>query len=184
MNQRSRLAPASNCHVGANKPLWQRAMAAWITTYLRQPRRIPAAATIKRQMPMPDWWTLAENFNIDKAEVDRFLASLSWTNKPSEIRAEKQRALRLHVWTDAKRVRAELAELDEVKGPVPVSVRPRLAGVKAVVAIELGFSQLETMFEVVGFEIAYWLAETRDGVIKGPNDAWFDHTAHRWNPFE
>jgi hypothetical protein len=29
--------------------------------------------------------------------------------------------------------------------------------------------------------VAYFLAEQHGGLIRGPNDAWFDH-AHRWDP--
>ena len=38
------------------------------------------------------------------------------------------------------------------------------------------------MFEVVVLEIAFWLASIGRGVIRGPDELWYDHAAHRWQP--
>lgn len=160
-------------------------MAAWITIYLQEPLSLTGAAAIQREMPMPDWWTLGESLDLEEDEVDAFLATLAWRDDPFEIHCEGRRPLQFHVWTDADRLRTEIEELDEIEGlVVPPSVREHVKSVRMIVAIEMGFTQLETMFEVVAFEVAYWLAERGKGVIKGPNDAWFDHDQHRWDPIE
>jgi hypothetical protein len=89
--------------------------------------------------------------------------------------------LQFHVTLDAEGIRARVAELDEIV--VPAAVRELLRGVRQIVAIEMAHTQLDTMFEMVAFEIAYWLCETRGGVILGPHDHWFDHDTYRWKPF-
>ena len=53
-----------------------------------------------------------------------------------------------------------------------------------MVALELGYSHLRTMHEVVAFEIAYWLAEHYGGMILAPDGQWYDHAEHRWEPME
>jgi hypothetical protein len=112
------------------------------------------------------------------------MATLTWSDDPFELRHGADRPTQFHVSQDPDRVREAIAELDEIAGapPVPDAVRAHLDGVRTIVAIELGWSQLGTMLETVVFEIAYWLAETRGGVIRGANDAWFDHATHRFEP--
>lgn len=150
---------------------------------MKSPKPVPGAAAIHDAMRLlPDWWTLGESVGLEEDEVDAFLAELVWTE--TEVGQPNKRPLQFYEWTDPERVRSEIAELDEIASiVVPDSVRARLEGVTTVVAIEFGISQLDTMLEVVGFEIAYWLAEHHDGVIKADNGAWFDHDAHRWDPF-
>jgi len=158
-------------------------MPAWVTIYLQRVPSDLSPEAIKAGIADADWWTLAEEFEIDEDEVDAFFEQVRWNAEPLEIQFEGRRPLQFHVWTDPDRLREEIAELDQIAGlVVPNAVREHLRAVRCIVALEVGFSQLETMFEVVAFEIAYWLAETSGGVIKGFNDAWFDHAAHRWNP--
>src|SRR5262249_47744188 len=107
---------------------------------------------------------------------------LVWSDNPLELQYEGRRPVQFHEWTEPERVRTEIAELDERDLQVPDSVREHMQSVQAIIALEMAFTQLETMFEVVAFEIAYWLCEKYRGVILGPNDEWFDHAAHRWEP--
>ena len=152
-------------------------MAAWITIYATSAKPIPDASALKKALES-DWWTLGEDVGLDEDAVNAFMKKLTW--KADSVGEKAKRGLVLHVWTEPKRVKTELEEL----GKVPKGVKPRLAGVRTVVAIEYGLSQVDTMLEVVAFEIAYRLAETHDGVIKADNGAWFDHDAHRWNPYK
>jgi hypothetical protein len=109
---------------------------------------------------------------------------LEWSDDPREIRLAGRRPLQFHVRSAPDRVREAVLELDQIAGApeVPASVRARLASIQSIIAIEMGMSQLGTMFEIVAFEVAYYLAEQYGGLIRGPNDAWFDHAAHRWDP--
>ena len=149
-------------------------MAAWITIYSKSRKPVPSLATIRDALGS-DWWTLGESIGLEEPEVDAFMASLAWSDE--QVGQPSKRPLQLHVWSEPARVRAELEELSKV----PASVK--LDGVTIVIALEFGISQLDTMLEVVGFEIAYWLAEHHDGLIKADNGAWFDHDAHRWDPY-
>lgn len=158
-------------------------MAAWVTIYLAGELPDLRTASIRQAISDADWYTLAEQFDIEEDAVAAFRAAITWSDEPLEIRHEGRRPVQFHVWTDAARVREEIEELAE-NTELPASVSTHLQSVRAIVALEMGFSQLETMFEILAFEIAYWLAGVGHGLIRGPNDAWFDHRAHRWKPIE
>lgn len=158
-------------------------MAAWITIYLQDAPPELSPASIQGGIDAADWWTHGELLGLDEDEVDAFMDDLKWQERPLELGAEGQRPLQFHARTDPAQIDTELAELDEVDGiEVPASVREHLRSTRAIVALELGFAQLETMFAVVAFEIAFWLASTGRGVIRGPDELWYDHAAHRWQP--
>lgn len=61
--------------------------------------------------------------------------------------------MQIHVWTDPDRIREQLEELEHGQDlPLPPSVRDHLRSTHAVVALEFGFSPLETMLAAVAFE--------------------------------
>jgi hypothetical protein len=157
---------------------------AWITIYLHRAPPELTPETIQHGIGAADWWTLGEGVGLDdEDEVDAFMDSIEWSAEPLELRFPERRPIQFHVHDDAERVRVEIAELDERDLDIPDAVREHMKRVACVVALEMAWTQLETMFEVVGFEIAYWLAETCGGVILGTNDRWFDGGAHRWDPY-
>jgi len=149
-------------------------VAAWITIYSKSKKPVPSLAAIGEALDS-DWWTLGEGIELEGEAVNAFMTSLVWSDE--QVGEPGKRPMQLHVWSEPARVRSELEELSKV----PASVA--LDGVTTVIALEFGISQLDTMLEVVGFEIAYWLAEHHDGLIKADNGAWFDHDAHRWDPY-
>jgi hypothetical protein len=153
---------------------------AWITVYLRDPTAIPPVEEINTRLDS-DWYTLGEQYGLDEDTVDAFLASLEWHG--DEIRSDGRRPLQFWITTDAAGVRERIEELGLPDLSIPAAVRAHLAGVRQTCAIELAFTQLDSMYEAVCFEVAYWLCDTRDGVIRGPQDSWFNHADHRWNPF-
>jgi hypothetical protein len=155
-------------------------MPAWVTVYVQEVPQALTSEQLKNGISPADWWTLGETFGIEADAVTEFMKSLQWKDQPLSFGQVDQRPVRCYAWTTPERVREEIAEL---RSP-PTSVRHHLAQVQAVVALEMGFSQLETMYEIVAFEIAYWLAETYRGLICGPNDRWYDHADHRWDPIE
>jgi hypothetical protein len=160
-------------------------VAAWVTIYQRDRVAELSLVALQRELAgLPDWYTLAETLDLEEAEVDAVIDHLVWSDDPLEIRLEGRRPLQFHVWSTPDRVREEVLELDQIAGapPMPASVRAHLASVQSIIAIEMGWSQLDTMFEIVAFEVAYHLAQQHGGLIRGPNDAWFDHAAHRWDP--
>ena len=156
-----------------------------MTIYLRERVTELSLVALQRALArLPDWHTLAESFEIEEAEVDAVIDHLVWSDDPLEIRLAGRRPLQFHVWSTPDRVREEVLELDQIAGTPaePASVRAHLASIQSIIAIEMGASHLNTMFEIVAFEVAYYLAEKHRGLIRGPNDAWFDHAAHRWKP--
>ncbi len=155
-------------------------MPAWITTYLQHEPHDLDAAAIRRGIAPADWLTLGEDFDVHADAVERFMRDLQWSDEPLQFGLPDGRPVRVRVWTGADRVEEELSELPPQQG----AVREHLTDTCAIVAIELGYSQLRTMHEVVAFEIAYWLAARFAGVILAPDDRWYDHDEHRWEPME
>ncbi len=158
-------------------------MAAWITVYLQDAAPELNPTSIQHGIDVADWWTLGEQLDLEEDEVDAFLDGLQWQAEPLELGAEGQRPLQFHVRTEADRIREAIDELDELdEVPVPAAVREHLRSIRAIIAIEFGIGQLETMFEAVGFEIAYWLAKVSRGVILGPDDQWYGLGPRRREP--
>lgn len=159
------------------------AMAAWITAYLQRVPPPLSPSGLQGAIVHADWWTLGERLDLDEDEIDTFLERLRWRADPLEFGYDGARPVQIHVWTDPDRIRVQLDELEHGQDPpLPPSVRERLRSTRAVVALDLGVSQLESMLSVVAFEIAYHLAETCEGVIQGPDERWYDHTAPDCEP--
>jgi hypothetical protein len=156
-------------------------MAYWITIYCAD--SVPAInlEEMRKGISSADWWTLGEDFDLEEDEVDAFMDHLIWTTDPLAFGLKDERPVRIHVWNDPARIKEEIEELED---RMPPSVAGRIGKTKSIVALELGISQVRTMNEVVGFEIAYWFSETKNGLIMGPYDSWFDHAEHRWDPIE
>jgi hypothetical protein len=157
-------------------------MASWITIYLQHPLENLDIHDIKQGIGSADWWTLGEDFGVEEEEVDKFMEGLYWQNDPLEIGQEGSRPIQIHIWREPSRLKEEIAEISEKK--LPGAVSEHLKNIHTIVALELGISQLRTMYEVVAFEIAYWLAETKQGLICSPDDLWFDHDKHRWQAIQ
>lgn len=153
-------------------------MPAWITTYLQREPHDLDSEEIREGIAGADWQTLGEDFDIEAEVVNTFMAALRWSDDPLEVGQPDARPIQLHVRTSAEQVEEELSELAPQQG----RVRDHLTDTCAVVALELGYSHLRTMHEVVAFEIAYWLAARFGGVILAPDDNWYDHDQHRWEP--
>lgn len=159
-------------------------MPAWITTYLHRPPPELTAEAIQQGISQADWLTLGEDVGMEPEDVKAFMAQLRWSDERLEFSVEpERRPVQLYVWDDPSRVATELNEVAE-RGPVPQSVQQQLSSVTGVIAIELGWSQLQTMYEVVAFEIAYWLVEQFGGVILSPDNLWYDADEHRWEPMK
>lgn len=162
-------------------------MAWWLTVYCRrevgglEPSDLLAGIRDQdREAPAGvDYWTLAEDYGIeDTAVVDAALNELrvEATGKGIDCevryRAEDDaRPVVLHVWDEPGRVAEELEEAMEGRDP-PEGIVARLKETKAIVGIELGFSQLDDMGVVVAYEIARWLAQRGDGVVVDDDQSW------------
>jgi hypothetical protein len=89
--------------------------------------------------------------------------------------ATEGRPLVLHGWTDAERVREEIEEVLEDEDATPATIRAQVSRAVEVVGIELGFSDFsdfEDMGVVLAYELARYLAQKADGVIRSDEDRW------------
>ena len=81
----------------------------------------------------------------------------------------------MHYWTNPDRVAEEGQEVVEqfsADNDRSARIKTHLQNAKAVVGIEMGFSQLEDMGIVFAYEIARWFGRNRGGMIKDDDDHW------------
>jgi hypothetical protein len=162
-------------------------MASWFTVYCARSVSHVTAADLTAALGAVDFYTVAEEFGIeDEAVVERALSQLrveplaegpeipfAVRYRPSELRP-----LFVHLWTDAERVRRELAEAEEEylagrSGRAVRQVRTALAAVVQVAAVELGLGQFEDMGLIIAGQIAEYLAGEGAGLIREVADEWW-----------
>ncbi len=147
-------------------------MPAWITVYTPTAPDQTVQNKVWQYLSACDWWTIAEDFDIFEQDViDAASNQLAIAPNPKgfEIRYQspEKRQLLAHIWTTPERVEEELEEV-----AAPRHLQPQLRQTKAVIAIELGWSQLDDMGIVIAFQAARALAEICNGIIKDENDEW------------
>jgi hypothetical protein len=162
-------------------------MAAWLTVYCcRSVNHIKADELLTLLRNLEDPYTLAEGFGIEDEEVvDRALAHLRLesVSEPEGVKfalrykARNTRPVYFHHWRAKKRVRVERAEalerLEGATGRNVTRVRNHIAKCVDVVALELGWNQLEDMGMVLAGQIAEFLAIEGNGLILDQNDDWW-----------
>ncbi|OJV16989.1 MAG: hypothetical protein BGO21_29565 [Dyadobacter sp. 50-39] len=151
-----------------------------ITIYLTQNLTQLSVEEINSGISAADWWTLGEKFDIEEDAVDDFWDTLKWSDSPISFYQEGVRPVQISLYNEEKRLKEEIEET--LQRNLPNSVRKHMESVTSVVILELGISQSNTLFEIVAFEIAYWLADTKHGLILSPDGLWFDHCDNRWQP--
>ena len=155
-------------------------MPAWVTIYCSNPiGDMPDDATFGKEIRNNDFWTLAEDYGIDESLVDSALANFRLENDGSGFNLHYgqhgDRPLTVHYWTNPNRVAEEGQEVVEQLGADDdrsAKIKTHLQDAKAVVGIEMGFSQLEDMGIVLAYEIARWFGRNRGGMIKDDDDNW------------
>lgn len=155
-------------------------MPAWISVYCSKALGdMPPADTLAAEIRNNDFWTLAEDYEIDEDLVDPALANFCIEPDGSgfnlHYRPEGERPIAVHYWTKPERVEEEIQEVHEQLGGNNAAVgkiKQHLQAVQAVVGIEMGFSQLEDMGIVFAYEIARWFGRNRGGMIKDDDDNW------------
>jgi hypothetical protein len=159
-------------------------MSWWITIYLSKPLDDLNAARLRDGITDRDptahagvdYDTLAESYDVDEDLVGDAVSQLAVHQVGEdpldlEVRYGSDRPIVVHRWREPARVAEELAEAEEVRSP-PGSVLERLRQSREVIGLELGFSQLEDMGIVFGFEIARYVAQRGDGIIVDDDDQW------------
>ena len=162
-------------------------MAWWLTIYLSEPLGALSGDQLLKGIQSQDteayagvdYYTLAEDYELEEDEVGAALARLRFehTGKDPPLdgavhyQAEDDaRPLVIHQWRSSARIAEELEEADQVRSrPSGVS----LGGTREIVAVELGFSQLEDMGIVFALEVARYLAQKGKGFIVDDENQWF-----------
>jgi hypothetical protein len=161
-------------------------MAAWFTVYCSRSVDRVTVAELRAEIEGWDLPTAAEGYGIDDEDaVDRALASLMLEplDGPAGVRfrltygSPKRRPILIHVWSDAELVAEERDEAEEVleqaRGEGEGRIRTHLERVVEVVAVELGWTQLEDMGVVFAGMVSEHLAIVGDGLIRDPYDVWW-----------
>jgi hypothetical protein len=161
-------------------------MAAWFTVYCSRPVEHVTAAELLSQINRWDFHTAAEVYGIDDGEaVHRAIDSLKLEpdDGPGGVKFRltygrpERRPILVHVWSDQEVIEEERDEAEELLeracGQGVSQIRDRLAVMVSVVAVELGWSQLDDMGLVFAGMVSEYLATVGDGVIQDPHDAWW-----------
>ena len=161
-------------------------MAYWFTVYGRQEVPDLSAEWLRRgitdgdpEAPAgADYLTLAELSEVDTAQVEPALQHLTVRQGRNGMSVHyspdpRARPVELHVWSTPERITEEVDEALEGRRP-PDVLHERLRETRAVFGIELGFSQLGAMGEVIAVEIVRYLAQKADGVVVDDDQQWFE----------
>ena len=155
-------------------------MPAWVTIYCADSVSDVRPEVLLKAISSSDYWTLAEDHGVSEDRVDPAIAELCISPLGDgfqlHYQPEGERQLAIRRWNDPARVAEEAREvLEQIEGDATAAatqIREHMRGLKAVVAVELGFTQLEDMGVVFAYEVARWFAQTRRGLIKGDNENW------------
>jgi hypothetical protein len=161
-------------------------MAAWLSVYCTRSVRKVTAAQLRKAIDDADIHTIAEGFGIDDDDVvDRALAHFRIERVTRQVgvkfrlryRHVRYRPVHIHLWVKAARVKTEreeaLEQFEGIRGRGVGAVRRHLSRVVEVVAVELGWDQLEDMGVVLGGQVAEFYAFVGAGLIRDQNDDWW-----------
>ena len=155
-------------------------MPAWISIYCTESTDDVRADQMLAGIRDNDYWTLAEQYEIDEDLVDHALAMLTIDSDDNgwqlRYRPAGERQLAIHRWASRDRVTEEVDEVlesfDNDSSDVATRVRQHLSKVQTVIGIEMGFSQLEDLGIVFAFEISRWFGRCKGGLIKDDDGKW------------
>lgn len=161
-------------------------MAAWFTVYCTRSVAAVTADDILASINTADVWTVAEGFGIEDDDAVEAACNALQIEPISDqpglrfrlsYRPPEFRPIIVHGWDDADQVQEELEEADELledaKGAGLGRIRSHLSRVSEIVAVELGWSQMEDMGVVLASLIAEFLAGVADGLVVDPMDTWW-----------
>ena len=163
-------------------------MAAWLTVYCtKSVDHVTANDLLALLHNLEDPYILAEGYGIEDEEtaVDRAMKHLRIEPVSKEpgvkfsirYKPRNARPVLFHLWAQPKRVQTErdeaLEQFDDTKGRTVARIRKHLANCVEVVALELGWAQLEDMGIVLAGQIAEFLAVEGNGLIRDQNENWW-----------
>lgn len=155
-------------------------MPAWVTVYCKQQISGVSAERLCSGIRDNDYWTLAEQYEVDEDLVDPALELLriepDGNGFQLHYRPAGDRPLAIHLWKSPDRVKEEIAEvlesIEDVHSEIAARIQEHMREVQVVIGIEMGYSQLEDMGIVFAYEIARWFGQNYSGLIKGDDDNW------------
>lgn len=156
-------------------------MSAWISVYCTHSLAQVTPAALDAALAQADFWTLAESYAIDEAQVKPALACLKIESEPAAefqhynaiYREPTQRPVSITRWTGAAVVE-QLAELHAtLTAQGNGDIIQHLEQVIEIVNIELGYNQLTDMGILIAYEIARFLAMLGNGLIQDVSDSWW-----------
>lgn len=165
-------------------------MAACFTVYCSRSVDRVTTADILAAIESWDFRTSAEGYGIDDDEaVDRALASLKPESDAGDgVRFRLtygppgSRPILIQFHSDADLIaemRDEAEELlDQARGQGVERIRTHLGSIVEVVAIELGWSQMEDMGVVFAAMMSEYLAGVGSGLVRDPQNVWWAVEEH------
>lgn len=155
-------------------------MPAWVSVYCSQALGdMPSADALGGDIRNNDFWTLAEDYEVDEALVDSALANFRIETDASGFNLhygnDGDRPVTVHYWIKPDRVAEEAQEVVEQldsNNAAADRIKKHLQAAQAVVGIEMGFSQFQDMGIVFAYEVARWFGRNRGGLIKDDDDNW------------
>jgi len=150
-------------------------MPLWVTAYCSESIDDVTTESLG-SMRENDYWTLAEDYDVDDELVSPALNLFKITEAKDgfqlSYRPDGERQLAIRCWTTPERVAEEISEVKESIGTSNPALAESIAAAKAVVAIELGASQMKDMGIVFSYEVARWFGTHKNAFIKGVDDDW------------
>jgi hypothetical protein len=161
-------------------------MAIWLTVYCTRSVAKIGPKDIRSHLAKVDFHTVAEGWGIDDEDVvDQALSMLRMesTNLPVDerfrihYRPAESRPLVVYHWKRPERLQQLLVEaleqVAEVESKSKQRIQCHLDRTIEVLALELGWGQLEDMGIVLAGQVAEYYASRGDGLIQDQNDDWW-----------
>jgi hypothetical protein len=133
-----------------------------------------------------DLLTIAENDDVPDDVAETAVSNLAITDLQPErpftfyrliYRPGPVRQIDVERWSSPDEVEGDIAELleDLEAGAEPLlpRIRPHLESVVDVVSASFGSAPGEAMAPILASEVARWLAEHFDGIIRAADDTWW-----------
>lgn len=160
-------------------------MAYWVTIFCKKSLPQIDTTELLSKITTADFTTLAEGNEMDEDLVDkqietlRFEPSFSPDFFMSDIHygeEDSRRPLILHHWSEPEDIAEVLEEkeewLDKQTPETATAIKEHFQEVVEIIAIELGFGQLEDAGILIADEIARYLAVVGDGIIEDGDNYW------------
>jgi len=173
-------------------------MPIWMTVYCRKPLSdlTPQQVLdgIQGNDPVApagvDYWTLAEDYGIDEDLVDEELSTLSVSplrggDEGYEVRyGAREQPLAIRRWHDPTRVAEEIQEILEQADRQPEEAIRRVHASREVIGVEMRPGHLRDMGVVIAYEVARYLAQKGDGLIRTDEERWLEVKQGAFEPLE